>query len=286
LVCPPTLATEWTAIQDDDFIGIAASNGIVYATVGNGSLVAYNESTGAHEWEYDANTNTNTADGPPVLSDGVAYVAFGSYVTAIDLTTHQALWTDDLDSLGISLALDGSTLYAVDATLYALDATTGATTWSTALTPAGADSSVPAIDAAGNLYIGTGTGAMDAYSSSGTLLWSDTLNVTAAFEPALDGTTLYTIATGDNNNNQLIALNTSDGSQLWETSLNPGSNGVLYAAANDAGGNGNGSLNLYNATTGATLASYPLNEQGGPPAIIANGTIYQGDDGVRELTPS
>jgi len=128
---------------------------------------------------------------------------------------------------------------------------------------------------------------MDAYSSSGTLLWSDTLNVTAAFEPALDGTTLYTIATGDNNN-QLIALNTSDGSQLWETSLNPGSNptvanGILYAAAN---GGGNGNLNLYNATTGATLASYPLNEQGGPPAIIANGTIYQGDDGVLELTPS
>jgi hypothetical protein len=32
-------------------------------------------------------------------------------------------------------------------------------------------------------------------------------------------------------------------------------------------------------------ARYPLNEQGGPPAIIANGTIYQGDDGVLELTP-
>ena len=111
----------------------------------------------------------------------------------------------------------------------------------------------------------------------------------AAFNPAVDGATLYTIATGDGNN-ELIALNTSDGSQLWETPINPGTtspavaNGVVYAA--DSGSNGTGSLNAYNAATGATLASYPLNDDGGPPTIIANGTIYQGDNGVTELTPS
>jgi putative pyrroloquinoline-quinone binding quinoprotein len=123
-----------------------------------------------------------------------------------------------------------------------LDAATGATTWSTAITPAGADGGTPAIDAAGHLYIGTDTGVMDAYSSSGTLLWSDKLNTVGAFDPALDGTTLYTADSGS------------------------------------------ASLNAYSTATGATLASYPLNDGGGPPAIIANGTIYQGDNGVTELT--
>jgi outer membrane protein assembly factor BamB len=284
-----TLATEWTATQDDDFIGIAASGGIVYATVDNGSLVAYNETTGAIAWEYN-DPSTYISDGPPIISGDVAYVAFGFYVTAIDLDTHQALWTDDLDSFGINLALDGTTLYAVDGNLTALDAATGATTWSTTLTPSGTDGGIPVIDAAGNIYLATESGAIDAYSSQGTLLWSNSLNNGGAFDPAVDGSTLYAVATGASDD--LYALNTSDGSQLWETplDLDPGSdpavaNGVLYATTMDSAV-GNGSLNTYNTATGAALASYPLNNNGNPPPLIANGTIYIADNGVTAFTPS
>jgi outer membrane protein assembly factor BamB len=279
-----TLATEWTHGSNDAISGIAAADGVVYLTVEDGTLDAYDEATGSFLWEYLSGHGPYGT--PPIISGGVAYLALGTYVIAVDLTTHQALWTSNLGSSGISLALDGSTLYAVNATLYALDAATGATTWSTAITPADAIGGVPAIDAEGNLYIGTDFGVMDAYSSAGTLLWSDKLDVTGAFDPALDGTTLYTIATG--NHDRLLALNTSDGSQLWKTPFNPATssatvaNGVVYAAADN---NGTGSLNAYNAATGATLASYPLNTRGGPPALIANGTIYQGDDGVTALTP-
>jgi outer membrane protein assembly factor BamB len=229
---------------------------------------------------------------PPVVSDGVIYVEFGFDVFAVDLATRQALWTDDLASLAINLALDGSTLYAVDGSLTALNAATGATLWSTALTPSGTAGGIPVIDAAGTIYLATETGAMDAYSSSGTLLWSDALSEQGTFDPALDGSTLYTLVTGASYD--LIALNTSDGSQLWDTPLGypPGSdpavaNGVLYATTLDSGpGGDNGSLNTYNTATGSTLASYPLNNNGNPQPLIANGTIYIGDNGVTAFTPS
>jgi outer membrane protein assembly factor BamB len=279
-----TLATEWTGTSEDVIAGIAAADGVVYLAVEDGTLDALDEATGSLLWEYIS------GDGPagtsPIISGGVAYLTFGTDLVAVDLTTHQALWTDNLKSFGIGLALDGSTLYAAAATLYALDAATGTTTWSTAIAPAGADGSTPTIDAAGNLYLGTDTGAMDAYSSTGTLLWSDTLDVTSASAPAIDGTTLYAMATG--NNDRLIALNTSDGSQLWDTPLTPGdiapavANGVVYTSVRTS--DYDGSLNAYNTATGAALASYPLDGNGTAPAIIANGTIYVGDQGVFAFT--
>jgi outer membrane protein assembly factor BamB len=291
-----TLATEWTATDDEQYAGIAASDGVVYAAAEDGTLIAYNEATGAFEWEYSS--GTGRAGTPPVVADGVAYVEFGFDVFAVDLATHQALWTDDLASNGINLALDGSTLYAVDGSLTALDAATGATIWSTALTPSGTDGGIPVIDAAGNIYLATESGAMDAYSPSGTLLWSDALSEQGTFDPAVDGSTLYTLVNQASNDatgasNDLIALNTSDGSTLWETPLSaePGSdpaiaNGVIYATTIHSNPDGNGSLNTYNAATGSALASYPLNDNGNSQPLIANGTIYIGDNGVTAFTPS
>jgi hypothetical protein len=93
-------------------------------------------------------------------------------------------------------------------------------------------------------------------------------------------------ATGDND--RLTALNTSDGSQLWDTPLTPGdiaptvANGVVYTSVRTS--DYDGCLEAYNATTGAALASYPLDGNGTAPALIANGTIYVGDQGVFAFT--
>jgi outer membrane protein assembly factor BamB len=96
VVSPPNLvaidpvkqAVAWTA--NGTYSGMAAyANGVVYGISG-GNLIARDALTGTLSWSFTGNEGITY---PPVLANGYAYMSNGTNVYAVDLTTHQQVWT-------------------------------------------------------------------------------------------------------------------------------------------------------------------------------------------------
>ncbi len=123
--------TEWANTNGAGTVAI--SNGVVYAPEG-GSLVAYNENTGAQLWSYTV-SNTASIGATPVVVNNVVYVTTSDgALTAINVAnnTQTQLWQTLLSNAQPSTPVVGNGyVYAVggDPHAYAVNATTGAEVW-------------------------------------------------------------------------------------------------------------------------------------------------------------
>ena len=135
----------------------------------------------------------------------------------------------------IAFTPDGQTLYTISQTdkkLIAVNAITGQTRWSYT-TDAATYGAGPSVDADGTVYIGTSTGIW-AYTASGQQKWA-TATAYAVTERggslALHDGVLYAVLKASSKG--CVAVNTSDGSELWHYET---TNGDCYHPAVDGEG--------------------------------------------------
>jgi outer membrane protein assembly factor BamB len=89
-------------------LGVAVANGVVYVQR-NGKLTAFRESDGAELWSWADDMYGRV--GTPVVTDNVAFVSTESRTYAIDLRTHQKVWTADVSG-SLSITKGGLLLIA------------------------------------------------------------------------------------------------------------------------------------------------------------------------------
>ena len=170
--------------------------GMLYISTSNGQgdVFALDTWTGEIKWTFPI-AKTTYGGGPVVGPDGSIYVGAQEKTFRAIKPDGTLKW--DFEAAGNVEAFPAITsdnkLYFVSngspATLYAMNPTTGAAEWSKELD--GGTGSAVAVDASGNIYVGTNT-AVWSFSEDGTQRWkSDAINVTERGSFAIDGTTLY-----------------------------------------------------------------------------------------------
>jgi outer membrane protein assembly factor BamB len=107
---------------------LAYDNGTVFVNNFNGTITAFEASTGSQLWAQ----NTSDFSGNLVASNGVVYVQGSGPVYAVSETTGAILWVSpDLDGDGSSLSVDATGVYvAAGCSWFGLSLTTGAKLWS------------------------------------------------------------------------------------------------------------------------------------------------------------
>lgn len=89
---PSNMTLDWSIIGNF-VVQPAAANGVVYVAVGNGTLEAHDEATGAMLWTWKSQRPDETTMSYNVaVTDNLVFVSTNRYVHAIDLTTHQSVW--------------------------------------------------------------------------------------------------------------------------------------------------------------------------------------------------
>ncbi|WP_170283941.1 outer membrane protein assembly factor BamB family protein [Flagellimonas olearia] len=205
-------------------------------------------------WAYSNETAvTNYNDGsssPAIADDGTVYYleSFGGAESRlVAVTDHGTTATKKWDySPGVNLrnaptiGPDGSIYlgaWSVDG-MRKINALTGAEVWF-ATTGSGISNSTAAIDAEGNIYVGTRAEGIFSWTAGGTERWKfkEVTGTGYYASPVLsaDGSTLYALKT----NGLLYAINTADGTAKWNegmtltadatgSSLSLDSDGTLY----------------------------------------------------------
>lgn len=221
---------------------------------------------------------------PSIAADGTIYIGSDSdNLFAINPDGTQK-WVFNTDGFNIrstpAIASDG-TIYVTsdDDNLYALNPENGSSIWS--LNIGGNAQSGIAIDTDGTIVIGVdlggSSGAIFAVNSDGTEKWSTSINGRISVcAPAIANGNIY-IGTKEGNN--LLAIDVSNGSQVWSFDT-PGAilnsspavdiNGVIYFGSWDNhvyAVNPDGTLKFKFLTGGDVWSS---------PAIATDGTIYIG----------
>jgi outer membrane protein assembly factor BamB len=221
----------------------------------NGHLFAVERETGTIKWVSEIATITY-GGGAIVDTDGIIYqCGTDNKVYAINPSDGSKKWICDVDAaIGAFPALSPEgVLYCVSngSTLYAINTSDGTVAWNKTVTGTG---SAVAIDASGNIYVGT-SAEISKYNTSGEQVWKveSELKVTERGSFALDGTTLYAaLAAGAG----LAAVDMTNGTLKW-----------TYP-------NGNNS-DAYFPITGTDGTVY-FNEKGGDKkvyAVNADGTL-------------
>lgn len=204
-----------------------------------GHLFAIDVATGNTKWVYQISTATY-GGGALVGTDGTIYTCGEKDKTVYAINPNGTeKWTSSVDGdMGAfpALSSDGTLYCATNAgTLYAINTVSGTVKWSKTT---GGTSSAVAVDASGNIYVGTNT-AIYKFNPSGAEQWktSGTIKVTERGSFAMDA-----------------------------------SGSVLYAALK--GGDG---LSAIDMATGNIKWSYPNGTNGGDaylPIVGPDGTIY------------
>ena len=136
---------------------------------------AIDATTGATAWSHG--TDGTIAASPLVTRDGrVVLGGFDGFVRAYDATTGNDAWTAPFGARDHVYASpgelpDGTVVQpSADGSVYGLDPATGTVRWQ--FDTRDAIRSSPAIDAAGNVYVGAGDGRLYVLNPDGTLRWS------------------------------------------------------------------------------------------------------------------
>ncbi len=262
-----------------------SNSGLGVAPVGDGALV----------WNASLPSGDNFAGNAIIAADGTIYVSLvvgGAGEIAAYSPNGNTLWTLRTDiAVRVSPAIGASgTLYVVgkidnetSSRLLGVSPS-GAILFNTVLS-GDVFPGCPAIGSDGTVYVPTSAGNVDAFSSTGTELWSTPVDVanTLASGPGIGpdgvvyvggtdgklfalsggptgGTVLWSYATGDTLNSGASPSISANGGEVYLA----GSNGGVYAVS---GGSTGGSL----------LWSQSFSGQGfwGCPAIGSDGTLYE-----------
>ena len=212
----------WSTVSD---VGYQKSSNIVFApdgqtlyTVSQSTKVLYaiNAITGEIKWQQTMAAATYGA-GPVVGADGKVFLGTEDAAGTLTCFTPNGTvaWTATLGKAvkaAPAVTSDGVVYALVDGgTLYALDAETGGEKWKA--TQSGNSGGI-AVDAEGNIYMGTNAGIWS-YTSSGTLRWScDTGHKVTERGGSLalcDGILYATLKA----KGSVAAVNMSNGTTLW-----------------------------------------------------------------------
>lgn len=168
----------WTTrVSNGGSMGVPTVVGDRLIVQSYGLLFAFDRRMGKRQWEYDIGRGP---PGSPVVVDGVAYLANGSFsewsaeAFAVDVATGEERWRTELGTgevhLGGSVAVADDTMFVVDGDLVGLDVADGSEIWRTAFeAPAETTPSV----ANGTVYVTDGAGTFHAVTAAdGTKRWS------------------------------------------------------------------------------------------------------------------
>ncbi len=174
-------ATTGAAVQSSP----AIAAGVAYVGSDDGSLYAYDATTGAPKWSVPTGGAVVSS---PAVANGTVYVGSDDHkLHAIRLSDHVEIWSATLDNgfAGVSSApmVQTGVIYAASATtLYAYKAN-GTKLWSVPVTAAGPLSSPSAAN--GLIYVSSyADAAVWAYQETGALAWSTTVPGPLASCPA------------------------------------------------------------------------------------------------------
>ncbi|MCK5805490.1 MAG: PQQ-binding-like beta-propeller repeat protein, partial [Lentisphaeria bacterium] len=196
---------------------------------------------------YNTYSTGEYVDSTPAVdtATGNIYVASYDYFDAVG-PDFSMLWYVSLSGFKSSPALspDGSQVYlgVVDGGLNAFDTSNGDVVWSS---PSGGRSS-PAVDSAGNIYVGTRAPSFAAITSDGSMIWEAPESAWVDSSPALapvgpDGSMVVVYGVGGVGSGAIVARNISTGAEVWRvvagggcnSSPAIGSDGSVYVACDD-----------------------------------------------------
>jgi len=208
------------------------ANDAVY-TLDAHSLVSATSTSGAPLWSVDLAPRLDGANdasgGGIAVGNGALYVTTGfGALTALDASTGNQIWAQDLDAPGTSApTVVGDLVYVVgrDSTAWALEAESGRIRWQISGTPSignfaggagvAANSDIAVIPFPSGEVIGAfPLGGLRRWSTvvSGDRLGQAAANITdIAGDPVLDGNRAYV----GNFSGRLVALNSFDGERIW-----------------------------------------------------------------------
>lgn len=278
-----TLKWTYSGLGDNVYSSASiGSNGTIYVGSKDNNLHAINPD-GTQKWKFDMGGDAIYAT-PAIASDGTIYIGSDSdnlFAINPDGTQKWAFNTAGFNIRSTPAIADDGTVYiaADDKNLYALDPANGTMIWS--FTVGGIIQSGIAIDIDGTVIVGVdkggSSGAVYAVNPDGTEKWNKSVTGRISVcSPALANGTVYV---GTKEGENLLALNASNGSQIWSFST-PGAiinsspaidkNGVIYFGSWDDyvyAVNPDGTLKYKYLTGGDVWSS---------PAIGSDGTIYVG----------
>jgi subtilisin family serine protease len=281
----PNGAAKWTFATGssiDTCSPAIAEDGTVYIGSNDGSFYAVNPD-GTRKWAHSFTATVSAANSPALAADGTIYVKIGDgYLYALNPADGSQKWRFNLNGLATygspSIAPDG-TIYqgSDDGKLYALNPD-GTLKW--AFTSDNDIYTVPAIDAAGNIYFGVlNSGKLFSVAPNGTKRWEysgGSLGCSSSPCLSTDGATVYF----GGYDARLHAVNTADGSARWTFRLGAevrasspaiDRNGVVYLGCYDS--------RLYAVNPdGALLRTWDMGDWlRSCPAIFGN-TLYVGSN--------
>jgi tripartite motif-containing protein 71 len=197
---------------------LSVGNGLVFTGTDDGSVHAFDMTTGAEVWKLTGNT---AFESPSIVLDGTtAYIAgYDGMVLAVDAVTGTEIWrTDPALNVSRRVAFDAATkaLYVggLEAVSYAFDSTTGQLKWQTPISSLQA--SVASIVAGDTLYFGTDRGVLYALNTAdGTTRWT--------YESPHEGFGSLTFANntifgpvGPAADPAFVAVDATSGAERWE----------------------------------------------------------------------
>ncbi len=261
------------AIGDDGTVYFGSNDGKLYALFPSGAL----------RWSHDFGATAPVSDSPALAADGTVYVkADDGFLYALNPADGTTKWRFDVHAptsyASPAVGADG-TIYqgSEDKNLYAINPD-GTLKW--AFTTDNDIYTVPAIDAAGNLYFGVlNSGKLWSLTPAGTLRWTysgATLGSSSSAALNADGSTVYF----GGYDHKLHAVNTATGAARWAYLLGDevrgsspaiDANGVIYIGCYD--------YRLYAINADGTLKrTYDTgNWIRSAPAISGN-TLYVGSN--------
>jgi outer membrane protein assembly factor BamB len=250
----------------------AVVNGIVYSGFGDGTIRAFDETTGAPKWTYT--TGGGTGYSSPAVSNGIVYVgSFDAYLYALDAVTGALKWRYQTGSQILSSpnVVSGIVYFgSYDDKIYALNATTGALVWS--YTTNGLVFSSPMV-ANGVLYVGSYDNKLYALNAAtGALIWAFTAGNLVESSPVLAGGLIcFGCADG-----MMYALHPS-GAEAWTYSAGAAVDGSAAAVGGAIFfGNSNGAVYSL-SSSGALRWTAQLQTGVFSPVSTANGVVYVKD---------
>jgi len=287
----------YCAMTAEAFSPVVGADGTIYVQDWDNNLFAVNPSTGAKNWTYATGAQTENIGcaTPALAADGTIYMAGADrtlYAVSPEGTTKWTFQPSGGPALHTSPAVgsDGKIYVVMSDYLYSVHAT-GTQEWNYYM--GGQSFSSPALDSAGNIYVGRehsgGISKVLAISSEGTVNWSYDVSGSRDIRssPAIgtDGTIYIATKASPSASAEVLALNPS-GTLKWSYT-NPIANNDFYCSpAVDSNGliyvaDEWGYLRAYNPSDGSVAWSVHDPGNGAfnwsSPAIASDGTLYIGN---------